>query len=147
MDVEEAKGKMLEIVEVAWKKFAVSRPANNPSPNTPNAAPGVSVPTPNLAPLVKSRMPVFREKVSEASERRNERESTESSVVASVQLEVTATSLALEVIQVPAPTPSEPAEMVSPAPSRAVKLFVPRIRVEVAFTMPLRRRMPSIAPP
>ena len=51
---------------------------------------------------------------SEASERRKDNESMESKVVASVQLVVTAISLALIVIQVPAPTARAPAVVVSP---------------------------------
>ena len=53
-----------------------------------------------------------------ASERRNERESTESKVVASVQFVVTAISFAFPVMQVPAPTARAPALWVRPAPSR-----------------------------
>lgn len=68
--------------------------------------------------------------MSVASERRKESESTESKVVASVQLDVTATSLALIVIQVPAPTARAPEVVVSPPPSRALneaeaKLMLP----------------------
>ena len=44
-----------------------------------------------------------------------------SSVVASVQFEVTAISLALTVIQVPAPTAKAPEVVVNPPPSRALK--------------------------
>ena len=67
---------------------------------------------------------------SEASERRKDNESTESKVVASVQLDVTAISLALIVIQVPAPTARAPAVVVSPPPSKALndpeaKLMLP----------------------
>ena len=55
---------------------------------------------------------------SEASERSKEAPSIESRVAASVQFEVTATSLALIVTQVPAPTARAPALWVRPAPSR-----------------------------
>ena len=55
---------------------------------------------------------------SDASERRKDNESTESRVVASVQLVVTAISFAFAVMQVPAPTARAPALWARPAPSR-----------------------------
>ena len=72
----------------------------------------------NVVPESNVKVPEVYE--SEASERRKERESTESRVVESVQLEVTATSLALIVMQVPAPTARAPEAVVSPPPSKAL---------------------------
>src|SRR3989344_6838719 len=71
-----------------------------------------------VVPESKVRVPEVYE--SEASERRKDNESMESKVVASVQLVVTATSLALIVMQVPAPTARAPAVVVSPPPSKAL---------------------------
>ena len=81
-----------------------------------------------VVPESKVRVPEVYE--SEASERRKDNESMESKVVASVQLVVTATSLALIVMQVPAPTARAPAVVVSPPPSKALnepeaKLMLP----------------------
>ena len=91
-------------------------------------------------PAARVRMP--EEYVSSASDLRKEPESIESKVVASVQLEVTATSLALIVMHVPAPTARAPAVVVSPPPSRALKepeaklIFPPEIVSPEADEMP-----------
>src|SRR3990167_1538947 len=75
---------------------------------------------------------------SSASDRKNEAPSMLSTVAASVQFAVTAVSFAFAVIHVPAPTLSEPADVVSPSPSSAVTVtlftFIPDPNVANPFT-------------
>ena len=133
--------------ELILNEFAISRSvvvalfARRPDANRLVEVALVVVPRVAVYPPVSARRPVAS---SAASDLKKDPESIESNVVASVQLEVTAMSLALTVIQVPAPTARAPEVVVSPPPSREEYEVLFNMRFPPVIVRPFEEARPPV---